>query len=101
MARMTVNLASAIHAEIRQGDFSMLPNTSVILDPLTKSYSDEPLVYYNLSIVSLSGISNPVLLQNGKNSRFSASGRGTVQIKLTIEDAVGKTASHTITINVG
>lgn len=102
MATMKVNLSASIHAEIYTNDLFVPSNYPAILDPITRSYSDyAPLTYYNLSIVGMSGISNPVLLNNGKNSRFTASGVGTCDIKLTIEDAKGNTDTHTITIGVG
>lgn len=98
---MTISLEAQIHAEIIAMDFVM-PNTPLIIDPLTNSYSDyAPLKTYRLSIIAMSGVSNPSLLQNGKNSRLTVSGQGSITIKLTIEDELGNTDTDEITINVG
>ena len=89
-----------IHAEIAEGDFSMLSNTSVTIDPLTLSYSSEGLVRYSLDVVYSSGVNNVVVLENGKNSRVSASGRGYFHVKLIVEDTIGRTDNHVIMIKV-
>lgn len=99
---VTINLQAKIHAEIYTEDEIVPSNYPAILDPITKSYSDYgKLVYYRLSIIAMNGISNPVLLQNGKNSRFTASGRGTCTIELLIEDEHGNSDTDEVTINIG
>lgn len=101
MAKITIDLEAKIHAEIISQDLVM-PHSPLIIDPITNSYSEfAPLKSYRLSIVGMSGISNPSLLQNGKNSRFTAGGQGYVTIKLFIEDELGNTATAQKKINIG
>lgn len=101
MAELNINLSAQIHAEIISNTDFIQSDTPLILDPLTKSYSDyAKLIYYDLKIVSLVGLTNPVILQNGKNSRFTASGNGTCTIELYIEDELGNSDTDTIIITV-
>lgn len=100
MATMNVNILDDLHAEIAQGDFTMLTNTSELIDPLTKSYGTSKLVRYRLEVLSVVGLNDFVLLHNGKNSRFSTRGVGSCQIKLTIWDEVGSIDTDLITITV-
>lgn len=101
MAEINIVLEPSIYAEIAEGDFSMLSNTSVTLDPISNSYSrPNPLTYYKLEVVYSKGITDPVILQNGKNSRFSCSGKGYAQIQLYIENSVGESATDYIFITV-
>lgn len=102
MADMNINLEAGIHAEIDGGDRNTLPYTPAILDPMTKSYSTyAPLNYYNLSIRAVSGLRDAVILNNGKNSRFTAGGKGHCDVELTVEDELGNSDKHTIRIYVG
>lgn len=100
MAEIGINLTGEIYAEIAEGSFTMLSNSSVTLDPLTRSYSTEGLIYYNLEVVFSSGVSNIRLLNNGKNSRVSAAGTGYFQVQLTVRDNIDRTATDVIIITV-
>jgi len=101
MANLNINLTKLIHAEITVLDSYTFINSPLIIDPLTKSYSDyAPLVYYNLELIEVSGLENPILLENGKNSRFTAQSNGSCKIQLTIEDEQGNTDTDTITVDV-
>ena len=102
MATMNINVSSTIHAEILLESEFVLSNTPLIIDPLTNSYSDySKLKLYKLTIINTSDtIINPQLLENGKNSRFTADGYGEVTIELYIEDEEGYTDTDTITFNV-
>ena len=100
MAEIGINLTGEIYAEIAEGNFTMLSNSSVTLDPLTKSYSTEGLIYYNLSVVFTSGVTNIKVLNNGKNSRVSASGSGYFQIELVVKDNIDRIATDVIIITV-
>jgi hypothetical protein len=100
MSNINIKLKKDIYAEII-GESSMLSNSSMILDPITNSYSElGNLEYYSLKVAELSGVYDPVLLENGKNSRFSVSGKGKVVIELLIRDDKGNTATDIITIKV-
>jgi hypothetical protein len=102
MAELNINLSKQIQAVISGGDKSTLPYVPVILDPITESYSDyATLTYYNLTIRNIYGLENPVVLNNGKHSRFTAGGKGECEIELRIEDALGNYATDTIIITVG
>jgi hypothetical protein len=101
MADFNINYDNGIHAEILSRD-SVMSNTPLILDPVTNSYSENgELITYKLSIVDVSGVTNPTLLNNGKNSRFTASGNGTCTIELFIEDSEGNYDIDTKVINIG
>lgn len=101
MATMGINLAGEIHAEIAEGNRYMLSNTSITLDPLTKSYSTiAPLVNYELIVQNVQGVKDYRLLHNGKNSRFSTAGVGSCDIKLILRDEAGNVAEDIITIIV-
>lgn len=101
MAELGIEFTSSIHAEIAQGNFTMLSNTSEILDPISLSYSlNGVLVYYKLSIAYSEGVSNIKLLNNGKNSRVSVADKGYFQVQLYIRDDQGLEATDLITIIV-
>ena len=100
MAEMNIILDRDIKA-VLLGPTYTLTNSSIILDPLSDSYSSYgPLVHYDIKIVEYIGIENPIILHNGKNSRFSCSGKGKVVLELTVEDNQGNTAKDTLTITV-
>jgi hypothetical protein len=101
MAQIDIDLIATIHAEIAEGNFSMQPKTSVTIDPISKSYSDNGLTEYNLSVVYSEGVSNIVVLHNGKNSRISAEGQGYFQLELIIFDKAGLMDNDIITVTVG
>ena len=97
---ITVN-GDEIHAEIKDGNRTMLSNTSIILDPLTCSYSTIGILCkYNLTIENIIGLTESVILLNGKNSRFSTNGSGSCDIKLMVEDDNNNNDTTTITITV-
>jgi hypothetical protein len=101
MAHLEINVNAKIHAEIAEGDQEGLAYTPILLDPITKSYSTmAPLTYYNLTIENVYGLENPKILNNGKNSRFTAGGKGECEIKLYIEDELGNSDTDTITIKI-
>lgn len=101
MAELNINVSAKIHAEIDGGDRLGFPYTPIILDPITKSYSNiAPLVYYNLSIRNVYGLISPAILNNGKNSRFIAGGKGECEIELFIRDAQGNTDTDVILIQI-
>lgn len=100
MAEVTINLLPTIYAEIAEGNFTMRSKSSVTVDPISKSYSDNGLSRYELSIVYSEGVSNIVVLHNGKNSRISAEGQGYFQLELVVEDLKGLTANHIIIVGV-
>lgn len=90
-----------IHAEIAGGSFSMLENTSYVIDPISLSYSNiGTLCDYNLIISNISGLTYYDVLENGKNSRFAAEGTGTCDLTLTVYDDAGNFDSDVITITV-
>jgi hypothetical protein len=101
MAHININISSKIHAEIDGGDKQGMAYTPILLDPITKSYSTmAPLTYYVLTIENVYGLENPRLLNNGKNSRFTAGGKGECEIKLYIEDELGNSDTDIITIKI-
>jgi hypothetical protein len=101
MAELEINLSKQIQAVISGGDRVAYANVPVILDPITKSYSDyAPLTYYNLTIRNIYGLENPVILNNGKHSRFTAGGKGECEVELRIEDALGNYAVDTVIIEI-
>lgn len=100
MAEININLIPTIHAEILEGNFTMFSNSSVTVDPLTKSYSDNGLTDYSLDVVYSEGVYNIVILLNGKNSRISAQGQGYFQLELVINDSKGLTDNDIIIITV-
>lgn len=99
---MNITVSSTIHAEIITEETTVVQNTPVILDPLTNSYSDMgDLVEYELFIQETTGnITYSEILNNGKNSRLIVSGRGTITVRLNIEDELGNTATTSIVLNV-
>jgi hypothetical protein len=98
---LNIEFNNGIHAEIKGRD-TVMANTPLILDPITKSYSENgEIIMYRLSIVGMEGITNPVLLNNGKNSRFTASGSGTCTVELYIEDEEGNYDTDSLIINIG
>lgn len=100
MAETTINLNSGIHAELL-GPSEMVSNTSIVLDPISKSYSNyAPLKEYEISVAEFIGISDPVILHNGKNSRLSVAGSGRIVLELLIRDEKGNTDTDILTINV-
>jgi hypothetical protein len=101
MAQIDIDLIATIHAEIAEGNFNMQPKTSVTVDPISKSYSDNGLTDYSLNVVYSEGVSNIVILPNGKHSRISAEGQGYFQLELTIYDKAGLSDNHIITVTVG
>lgn len=101
MAELNISINAKIHAEIDGGDKTGMSYVPIILDPITKSYSTiAPLVYYNLSIKNVYGLINPVILTNGKNSRFTAGGTGECEVELYIRDKKGNFDTDTITIQI-
>ena len=103
MAELNINLSASIYAKIVIDSLVVRPNTPIILDPITDSYTDYPdanLISYSLDIIEREGITNTVLLENGKNSRFTSDGQGSCRIKLTIEDNLGNTATDEITLYI-
>lgn len=102
MATVNISLKSEIHAEILV-DTEVIPsNYPLIIDPITNSYSEFGLLtYYSLSVEDVVGLTNVALLQNGKNSRLSASGAGSCKLVLTVEDELGNSATNSKIINIG
>lgn len=100
MAEATINLLPTIYAEIAEGDFTMQSRTSVTVDPISKSYSDNGLTDYTLNVVYSEGVSNINILHNGKNSRVSAEGRGYFQLELLVKDTKGLTANDVVMVQV-
>lgn len=101
MAEFGITAGTGIVAVIAGGDKNGFEETPIILDPLSESYSGfAPLCFYELVVSNISGLTDIILLQNGKNSRFTASGSGTCDITLNIEDELGNTDSDTITITI-
>lgn len=101
MATITIDLDAKIHAEIVVRNYFTSPNVPLILDPITKSYSDySPLVYYNLELSEVTGLIDPRILNNGKNSRFTSDGSGSCMINLYIEDEQGNKDETSIKIIV-
>jgi len=101
MATITIDLDAKIQAEIVTRNNFTSPNVPLILDPLSKSYSDySPLVYYNLEFSEVTGLIDPRILNNGKNSRFTSNGSGSCIINLYIEDEQGNTDTDSIKIIV-
>lgn len=100
MAEVTINLLPTIYAEIAEGDFTMQSRTSVTVDPISKSYSDNGLIDYTLNVVYSEGVSNINILHNGKNSRISVEGQGYFQLELIVGDTKGLTANDIITVIV-
>ena len=99
MATLTIDLEDGIHAEIVTKNNFTSPNVPLILDPITKSYSDyAPLVYYVLEIKNIIGLIDPRILNNGKNSRFTSDGNGSCNIELYIEDEQGNKDTDIINI---
>lgn len=101
MATTTINVTAQIHAEIAGGDKTGIAHSAVILDPLTKSYSSVgDLVTYRFTIFNNTGLKQPEILANGKNSRFIAGGTGSCSVELYIEDDQGNSDTDTITITL-
>lgn len=101
MGDFTVNFTPEIHAEIKGGDKQGLPYTPIIIDPISKSYSTYgKLIYYSLSLRNIYGLLNPRILTNGKNSRFTAGGKGECQVELFIRDDKGNTDTAIITVKI-
>lgn len=101
MAELNINLNAGIHAELIVDSVDMYSNTSIVVDPITNSYSDYgKLVSYNIQVFSQVGLVALRVLENGKNSRVSSGGQGYMQLKLTVEDELGNTATAIKLINV-
>lgn len=102
MGTLTIYIAGEdIHAEIAGGSFVLLTDTSAVLDVLSYSYSLlGTLNQYTLQVSNVSGLTEWRVLENGKNSRFSASGTGSCDLTLTVFDDQGNSDSDTITITV-
>jgi hypothetical protein len=101
MGDFNIKFEKGIHAEIVSSGIAM-SNSPLILDPVTNSYSTNGnIITYNLSIIDISGVDNPVLLNNGKNSRFTASGNGTTTVELYIEDDKGNYDTCELIIKIG
>ena len=102
MATLTVQVqGDEIHAEIAGGSFTMLTDTSAVIDVLTNSYSNLGVLGdYQLLVSNITGLTQIRVLENGKKSRFSAAGTGTCDLTLTVNDDQGNTDSDTITITV-
>jgi hypothetical protein len=101
MAEFTITVYSGIHAEIKGGNVSGYNNIPIVLDPLSLSYSGfGAICEYDLVVSSIVGLTDIVLLKNGKNSRFSAIGPGNCQLTLTIQDEYGNSDTDTITITI-
>lgn len=102
MATMSIGLSATIHAEIAYKTDTVLPNSPLILDPISKSYSEfGELVECRLSIVDASGVTSPTILNNGRNSRFTAGGYGTCTVELFIKDDKGNYDTDRLIIKVG
>lgn len=101
MAELNIEIEEGIHAEIVGGDKTGLPYVPIILDPISNSYSTLGILNsYQMLIQNINGLINPSLLHNGKNSRFTAGGTGTCDIRLRIEDDQGNTDEITIIITI-
>ena len=102
MATLNIQVqGDEIYAEIIGGSFTMLENTTKVLDLLTNSYSTlGTLCDYNLQVSNVSGLTQFSFLENGKKSRFSAEGTGSCDLTLTVYDDLGNFDSDTITITV-
>lgn len=102
MATIDIKLSNEIHAEILTDLEAVPSNYPLIIDPVTNSFSDlATLIHYYLYVEDVVGLTNIKLLQNGKNSRFTADSVGSCKLVLVIEDELGNTATDNKIINVG
>lgn len=101
MAYFTITVGAGIHAEILGGNVSGYDYIPIVIDPLSLSYSGfGQICEYDLTISNISGLTDIILLKNGKNSRFTASGPGTCDVTLEIQDEYGNSDTDLITITI-
>lgn len=103
MAEFNIQINNTIVASIVDGNRVMDSCDTIILDPITESYSTiGTLNFYELTIINIGvGVTRAEIFNNGKNSRFSGEGSGSVIVQLEVRDDEGfsKTATIQITIN--
>lgn len=101
MATYNLVVEEGIHAEIVNGNINGISNVPIKIDPLTLSYSGlATLCFYNLEISNIIDLTFINLLQNGKNSRFSAIGPGSCNLTLLVRDELGNEDTDIITITI-
>ena len=101
MAEFTLNIIDTIQAAIVGGNKTMNSGDAITLDPVSESVSIAgDINFWELTIIDTGTTTFSDVLNNGKNSRFTAEGTGIVIVQLEVRDTAANSDTATIQITV-